>query len=114
MTSGQRELGVAPPEPGDEMVHVAPFPLAAHAQVTALPLSLGTIAVASWVGITGTESFAALKLLLPGGAATELIVDAWNGGAPLTDSLLLLVPTLAWLGVAIVLATRMFRWEPRR
>jgi len=85
-----------------------------HAQVTALPLSLGTIAVASWVGITGTESLAALKRLLPGGASTELIVDAWNGGAPLADSLLLLLPTLVWLGVAIVLAARMFRWEPRR
>ncbi|WP_277211277.1 ABC transporter permease [Isoptericola croceus] len=84
-----------------------------HAQVTALPLSLGVIAVASWVGITGTESLAPLKRALPGGAATELVVDAWNGGAPLTDSLLLLVPTLAWVVVAVAIASRMFRWEPR-
>lgn len=85
-----------------------------HAQVTTLPLSLGIIAVASWVGITGTESLAMVKRLLPGGAATELVVNAWNGGVPLTDSLPLLAPTLAWIIVAIVLASRMFRWEPRR
>lgn len=85
-----------------------------HAQVTALPLSMGTIAVASWVGITGTESLTFLKRLLPGGSATELVVDAWNGGAPLTDSLLLLAPTLSWVVVAIAVASRMFRWEPRR
>lgn len=84
-----------------------------HAQVTTLPLSLGVIAVASWVGITGTEELAVLKRLLPGGAATELVVEAWNGGQPLTDSLLLLLPTLAWIVVGIALATRMFRWEPR-
>lgn len=85
-----------------------------HAQVTALPLSLGVIAVTSWVGITGTEELAYLKRLLPGGAATELIVQAWDGGVPLADSLALLVPTLAWVAVAVVLASRMFRWEPRR
>src|SRR5690606_10288108 len=85
-----------------------------HAQVTALPLSIGVIAVASWVGSTGTESMALLKRLLPGGAATELIVAAWDGGAALTGSLALLAPTLAWVVVAIVIAARMFRWEPRR
>lgn len=85
-----------------------------HAQLTALPLSLGTIVVASWVGITGTENLALLKRLLPGGAATELVVNAWNGGVPLADSLLLLAPILAWVVVAVVLASRMFLWEPRR
>lgn len=85
-----------------------------HAQVTTLPLSLGVIAVAIWVGITGTDSLAAVKRSLPGGAASERVVNAWNGGVPLTDSLLLLAPTLAWVIAAIVLASRMFRWEPRR
>lgn len=84
-----------------------------HAQVTSLPLSLGVVAVTSWVGITGTQDLTLLKRLLPGGAATELIVNAWNGGVPLTDSLLLLAPTLAWVVVAVTLALRMFRWEPR-
>ncbi len=85
-----------------------------QAQVTTLPISLGTIAVASWIGIAGTESLAWLKRLLPGGSATELIVDTWNGGLPVEESLLLLVPTLAWVVVAIALAARFFRWEPRR
>lgn len=85
-----------------------------HAQVTTLPISLGVIAVASYVGITGTEDLAMLKRALPGGAATELVSDAWNGGVAVKDSLLLLAPTLAWVVVAGVLAVRFFRWEPRR
>jgi ABC-2 type transport system permease protein len=85
-----------------------------HAQVTTLPLSLGLVAVAIWVGITGTERLALLKRLLPGGSAVELVVDSWNGGVPRTESLLLLAPTLAWVVVAIALATKLFRWEPRR
>ena len=85
-----------------------------HAQVTTLPVSLGVIAVASWVGISGTDELTLLKRLLPGGSATELAVNAWNGGVAVTDSLLLLAPTLAWVVVAVVLATRLFRWEPRR
>ena len=83
-----------------------------HAQVTTLPVSLGVIAVASWVGISGTGELTLLKRLLPGGAATELVGNAWNGGVAVTDSLLLLAPTLSWVVVAVVLATRLFSWEP--
>lgn len=85
-----------------------------HAQVTTLPVSLAVIAVASWVGITGTDDLAYLKRLLPGGSATELVVNAWDGGVSLVDSLPLLGPTLAWVVVAVALASRLFRWEPRR
>lgn len=85
-----------------------------HAQVTTLPVCLGVVAVASWVGISGTGDFTLLKRLLPGGSATELVVNAWNGGVAVTDSLLLLAPTLAWVVVAATLAARLFRWEPRR
>lgn len=59
-------------------------------------MGLGVIAVVSWVGITGSEELAMLKRLLPGGLATELVVNAWNGGVAITDSLILLAPTLAW------------------
>ncbi|MFY1696680.1 ABC transporter permease [Solwaraspora sp. WMMA2101] len=85
-----------------------------HAQVTTLPVSLGVIAVTSWVGLTGTEDLTLLKRALPGGAATELVVDAWNGGVAVADSLVLLAPTLGWVVVALALAARLFRWEPRR
>ena len=85
-----------------------------HAQVTTLPVSLSVIAVASWVGITGTEDLARLKRLLPGGSATEMVVNAWNGGVPLADSLPLLATTLGWVAVAVAMAVRLFRWEPRR
>jgi len=85
-----------------------------HAQVTTLPVSLGAIAVANWVAITGTEELALLKRLLPGGSATELVLNAWNGGVPVADSMLLLLPTLGWVVVSVALASRLFRWEPRR
>lgn len=85
-----------------------------HAQVTTLPIILGVIGVATWVGITGTENLQLLKRLLPGGAATELIMNAWNGGVPMGESLLLLGPIVAWVGVSISVATKLFKWEPRR
>ncbi|WP_328340445.1 ABC transporter permease [Micromonospora sp. NBC_00421] len=85
-----------------------------HAQVTTLPVTLGVIAMATWVGISGTENLPWLKRLLPGGAATELTMNAWNGGVAVTDSLLLFAPTLGWVVIAVALATRLFRWEPRR
>ncbi|MER5256960.1 MULTISPECIES: ABC transporter permease [unclassified Streptomyces] len=85
-----------------------------HAQVTTLPISLGAIAVANWVAITGTQELTLLKRLLPGGSATELVLNAWNGGVPVAESLPLLLPTLAWVVVSAALAARLFRWEPRR
>lgn len=85
-----------------------------HAQVTTLPVTLGTSAVAFWIGFTGTAELTWLKRLLPGGAATELNINAWNGGIALADNLLLLAPTLAWALLAFVMAKRFFRWEPRR
>ena len=85
-----------------------------HAQVTTLPILLGVLAVSGWVGFTGTEELALVKRLLPGGAAAELVVNAWNGGVPVADSLFLLAPTVAWVVVAVTLAIRVFRWEPRR
>ncbi|GAA4531020.1 ABC transporter permease [Amycolatopsis samaneae] len=85
-----------------------------HAQVTTLPVTIGVLGVAGWVGISGTEKLAVLKRMLPGGSATELVLNAWNGGVRVSDSLTLLGPTLAWVVVAGVLARRFFRWEPRR
>lgn len=85
-----------------------------HAQVTTLPVTMGVSAVAFWVGATGTESLGMVKRLLPGGSATELTINAWNGGVPLTENLILLLPTLGWVIVAVALASRMFAWEPRR
>jgi ABC-2 type transport system permease protein len=85
-----------------------------HAQVTTLPLSLGVVAVATWIGITGTDSLPWLKRALPGGSATELIVLAWNGSVGVGDTLLLLGVALAWVLVAAFGAVRLFRWEPRR
>lgn len=85
-----------------------------HAQVTTLPLSLGILGICMWVAITGTEELTVLKRILPGGAVTELVGNAWNGGAEFSDSLILLGPIAGWIVVSIAFASRMFRWEPRR
>lgn len=85
-----------------------------HAQVTTLPITMGLSAVAFWVGFTGTDELTWVKRLLPGGAATELNINAWNGGAALLDNMLLLLPTIGWIVIAFALAKSMFRWEPRR
>ncbi|QVQ53786.1 ABC transporter permease [Spiractinospora alimapuensis] len=85
-----------------------------HAQVTTLPILIGVLGVSGWVAFTGTEELTVVKRLLPGGAASELVVNAWNGGVAVADSLVLLAPTLGWVVVAVALAARIFRWEPRR
>jgi ABC-2 type transport system permease protein len=85
-----------------------------HAQVTTLPISLGVIAIVNWVAITGSEELTVLKRALPGGAATELLTRAWDGGVPGADVLVLVAPTLAWVVVSAALALKYFQWEPRR
>lgn len=85
-----------------------------QAQVTTLPISLGVIAVVNWVGITGSEQLTAVKRLLPGGAATELVAGAWDGAISGADIALLIAPTLAWVVLSAMLALKYFRWEPRR
>jgi ABC-2 type transport system permease protein len=85
-----------------------------QAQVTTLPISLGVIAIVNWVAITGSESLTTLKRLLPGGAATELLTRAWDGGVPAADVVVLIAPTLAWVVVSGALALKYFQWEPRR
>ncbi|MGL5809926.1 MAG: hypothetical protein ACRCYQ_08280 [Nocardioides sp.] len=79
--------------------------------MTTLPLSLGVVAVAGWVGLTGTEGLGPLPRLLPGGSVTELLVNAWNGGIPRADSLPPLAITSVWVVVAIAMAARLFRWD---
>ncbi|WP_019547523.1 ABC transporter permease [Streptomyces sulphureus] len=85
-----------------------------HAQVTTLPLVIGTLVVAGWVGFGDPEDMTVLKRALPGGSASELVAAAWDGGVPLADALPLLAPTLGWVVAAVALASRIFRWEPRR
>lgn len=79
-----------------------------------VPGWVGTLVVASWVGFGDTEDTALPERALPGGSASELVVNAWDGGVPLADSLPLLAPTLGWVVAAAARAPRIFRWEPRR
>lgn len=84
-----------------------------HAQFTTLPIFLVTVASAMWIAVTGTEELALVKRLIPGGAAAELAIEAWNG-IVFVDVIPLALPTLAWVFVAFVVAGQLFRWEPRR
>lgn len=84
-----------------------------HAQVTTLPIFLIAAGAAMWVALTGTEDLALVKRLVPGGAATELAISAWNG-IDMSEVIPLALPTLAWILVAFVVASQFFRWEPRK
>nr|WP_300141045.1 ABC transporter permease [Propionicimonas sp.] len=84
-----------------------------HAQVTTLPIFFLTFGVAFWIALTGTADLALVKRLIPGGAAAELIIEAWNG-IDTGDAISLLLPTLAWVLVTFVISTQLFKWEPRR
>ncbi|MFJ4166868.1 ABC transporter permease [Microbacterium sp. NPDC089698] len=85
-----------------------------HAQVTTLPLTLGPIGLAMWIGLTSADSAPLVKALLPSGASTQLSINAWNGGTALGENLLLTLPTLGWIAAALIMAKITFHWEPRR
>lgn len=85
-----------------------------HAQVTTLPLTLGPIGLAMWIGLTSAESAPIVKALLPSGATTQLSINAWNGNTALGENLLLMLPTLGWIAAALIMAKITFHWEPRR
>lgn len=85
-----------------------------HAQVTTLPLTLGPIGLAMWIGLSSPDSAPIIKALLPTGAATQLSINAWNGGTALGENLLLLLPSLGWIAAALIMARITFHWEPRR
>lgn len=84
-----------------------------NAQITVLPITFGVAGVAAWVAVTGIEEMAGLKLGLPGGAAAELVVQAWSNG-PSMDQTMLLIPTAGWAAIAFLAARLLFKWEPRR
>lgn len=82
---------------------------ARHARMITLPIGLGVVAISTWVAVSGTKDSTTLKRALPGGSASELIGNAWNGGTPLLDSLLLLLSTVSWVLIAVGLAGNAFR-----
>ncbi|MHC9046830.1 ABC transporter permease [Microbacterium saperdae] len=85
-----------------------------HAQVTTLPLTLGPIGLAMWIGLTSADSAPIVKALLPTGATTQLSINAWNGNTAFGENLLLILPTLGWIAAALIMANITFHWEPRR
>ena len=84
-----------------------------QAQYTTIPIFFAATAAAVLSQAPGFGDLTTLKRALPGGALTELIMTAWNGGS-LSNVPLLLVPSLAWAALGVLAARRFFRWEPRR
>lgn len=84
-----------------------------QAQYTTMPIFLIATAAAIWAQAPGLNNLTALTRAAPGGALTELIMTAWNGGS-LSNVPLLLAPSLAWATLGVLAARAFFRWEPRR
>jgi len=84
-----------------------------HAQFTTLPVFLLVVGVGLWVSFTGLEELIWVKLALPGGAIAYLTTSGWNGTGG-GEVVLAVAFAIAWTLVAAFVASRMFRWEPRR
>ena len=99
-----------------------------HAQITTLPMFIGTIGVSMWMIFTGVEQHNMIKRLLPGGAPAELILTAWPSAGHPDSSVLgagwagfdaetmvrLVGASVVWVCVALIMSRRMFTWEVRR
>jgi len=83
-----------------------------QAQYTTVPIFLTATAAAVWAQAPGVNNLTVLTRALPGGALTELIMTAWNGGN-LANVPLLLAPSLVWAVLGVLAARAFFRWEPR-
>lgn len=83
-----------------------------QAQYTTIPIFFTAVAAAILSQRPGGD-LTTLKRAFPGGAPTELIMTAWNGGR-LANVPLLLVPSLVWAALGLLAARTFFRWEPRR
>lgn len=84
-----------------------------HAQFTTLPIFLLATGVGLWVALTGLGELLWAKLALPGGAIAYLTTTGWSGldGGQVAIAV---GAALAWSFVAVLVASLMFRWEPRR
>ena len=85
---------------------------AEHAQITTMPLFLLLFGVTVWTALFVTPDTVWLSRVIPGGALTELLTVAWNGGelTTLWPSALI---SLAYSVGALVLGVRSFTWDRR-
>ncbi|MCJ2194922.1 ABC transporter permease [Micrococcus luteus] len=85
---------------------------AEHAQITTMPLFLVLFGVAVWTALFVTPDTVWLSRAIPGGALTELLTVAWNGGelATLWPSATI---SLAYSVGALALGVRGFTWDRR-
>jgi len=85
-------------------------PSAEMAQVTTLPFFFATLAGAFWILTKPIEEATTLMIINPGGAIVHLARGGWDGGG---EMLLAGAALVGWIGIALEIATRTFRWEPR-
>ncbi|GIE55400.1 ABC-2 type transport system permease protein [Actinoplanes octamycinicus] len=82
------------------------------AQLTTSPIALAWLGGALWTARTAPDEVSTLMLALPGAAVTQLARIAWHvpGATGLFPAAVFLVlPAL----VAVPMAARLFRWDPR-
>jgi ABC-2 type transport system permease protein len=90
-----------------------------HATVTSFPLIV-LVLFGTYRGLAVAPDQAAwAELLVPGHAATQLLQLGWDGTAAVVDGGLAaavwphLLASVVLVGVAVTLAVRTFRWDPR-
>ena len=83
-----------------------------HAQITTMPVFFVLFGVATWIAVFDS-SLTLLRRAIPGGAATELMISAWDATIPSGDALLLGAVTAAWGLATMVVGLRAFKWERR-
>jgi ABC-2 type transport system permease protein len=79
-------------------------------QVTAVPVMMAAIA-GVFMARSSTEAVATAGVYLPMVGPGDLVAKGWSGGE---DPLLGLSGTAPWLAVFLLVAIKLFRWEPRQ
>lgn len=79
-------------------------------QITAVPVMMAAIAGVFMLQ-SSTDAVATAGAYLPVVGPGDLVAKGWSGGE---DPLLGLAGTLPWLAVFVVVAAKVFRWEPRQ
>lgn len=80
------------------------------AQVTTMPFFFAALAGAFWILTKPVGEATTLMLINPGGAIVQLVRSGWDGGG---DALIAIAALVVWIVLAIDVARRTFRWEPR-
>lgn len=80
------------------------------AQVTTMPFFFAALAGAFWAISKPVADVTTPMVVNPGGAIVHLARAGWDGGG---ETFLAAIALVAWTAIALDVAIRTFRWEPR-